>query len=293
MSDTGRTDGHLIIFATGDTGRLEQMARQRGFRLTTTSTVPTIDEITSASNLLVESDLFEHLPLAALANHETRIWISSGPQDPWQSPITPAGRFAKRLIDIVLAFGILLVLAPLLVLVAIAIRLDTKGPTFHSQKRLGQDGRWFDMHKFRTMQVVNDATQHADYFTQLARGEAASTDGLYKIVNDPRITRIGRLLRRYSIDEIPQFYDVLRGAMSAAGPRPMLPREMRTLDGSAWGRQRVKPGITGLWQISGRSLTTFDRMIDLDNEYARNWSVRNELKILLATPAAILREETA
>jgi exopolysaccharide biosynthesis polyprenyl glycosylphosphotransferase len=201
----------------------------------------------------------------------------------------------KRAMDVVGSGLALIMLAPLLVLIAAAIKASSKGPVFFRQKRVGQHGQCFTFLKFRSMYVNNDASQHKQYVRQLIAGQAAkspSTDpngGVFKLTNDPRITRVGRFLRRSSLDELPQFLNVILGEMSLVGPRPAIPYEVEAYD--IWHRRRVleaKPGITGLWQVQGRSRVGFDEMVRLDLRYVRSWSPWLDLKILLQTPKAVM-----
>jgi lipopolysaccharide/colanic/teichoic acid biosynthesis glycosyltransferase len=171
------------------------------------------------------------------------------------------------------------------------VKLTSKGPVFFQQQRVGEAGRPFMMFKFRTMHVNADPGIHQQYYEkyiQSANSESAK-NVVFKIVNDPRVTPIGHFLRRSSLDEFPQFWNVLKGEMSLVGPRPPLPYEVARY--KRWHRRRVleaKPGITGLWQVTGRSRTTFDEMVRLDLRYARNRSVWTDLRILLATPRAVI-----
>jgi len=169
----------------------------------------------------------------------------------------------------------------------LAIRLGTPGPVIFRQQRVGRDGHIFTMLKFRTMVV--DAERQLDR----VRGLAQADGPLFKLRNDPRITTVGRLLRRYSIDELPQLVNVLRGDMSLVGPRPALRDEMNDWSPELYGRLRVRPGITGLWQVSGRSDTTFSEYSRLDLYYVDNWSLTTDLRILARTFAAVLRPEGA
>jgi lipopolysaccharide/colanic/teichoic acid biosynthesis glycosyltransferase len=175
------------------------------------------------------------------------------------------------------------------------IKATSKGPVFFFQRRIGQYGESFTLLKFRTMRVNNDPRIHQEYVRQLITGTAEKQpsdrngDGHFKLTRDPRITRVGSLLRKTSLDELPQFVNVLKGEMSMVGPRPPIPYEVESYD--VWHRRRlleVKPGITGLWQVSGRSRVKFDDMVRLDLQYARNCSPWMDIKILLRTPAAVV-----
>ncbi|HEY6272592.1 MAG TPA: sugar transferase [Terriglobales bacterium] len=206
----------------------------------------------------------------------------------------------KRLIDIGGGAAALLVFSPVVALIAVAVKLTSKGPILYRQVRIGQYGRRFTFLKFRSMYVNSSATIHQEYVQSLIRGgngpqPAAAVPGqVYKIKHDPRVTPLGRFLRKTSLDELPQFLNVLKGEMSLVGPRPPIPYEMAAYD--TWHRRRLleaKPGVTGLWQVSGRSRTTFDEMVRLDLRYAKAWSLWLDLRILAQTPRAVLSGEGA
>jgi lipopolysaccharide/colanic/teichoic acid biosynthesis glycosyltransferase len=188
---------------------------------------------------------------------------------------------------------LLAILSPLFLMIAALVKLTSPGPVFFRQERIGQMMRPFIMLKFRTMGVNNDHAIHhqfvSTFITSSDLAGGAGKNGLFKIANDPRVTSIGRILRRTSLDELPQLWNVLRGDMSLVGPRPPLAYEVDQY--KSWHRRRVmaaKPGLTGLWQVSGRSRTTFDEMVRLDLRYARSHSVWTDIKILLATPRAVI-----
>ena len=199
---------------------------------------------------------------------------------------------AKRGLDIAGSVACLIAFGPAFLCAATAVKLTSKGPVFFRQQRVGEAGRAFTMFKFRTMHVNADHRIHQEYvenFIHANQPATSGTDAVFKLVNDPRVTPVGDFLRKSSLDEIPQFWNVLRGDMSLVGPRPPLPYEVARY--KRWHRRRVleaKPGITGLWQVTGRSRTTFDEMVRLDLRYAGNQSVWTDLKILLATPRAVL-----
>jgi exopolysaccharide biosynthesis polyprenyl glycosylphosphotransferase len=196
-------------------------------------------------------------------------------------------RVAKEIFDRVSAALALLVLAPAFAVVAVAVRLDSHGPVFFRQTRVGRDGRLFSMVKFRTMVV--DAEQLQPDLEH--RNEA---DGvLFKLRTDPRVTRTGRLLRRYSIDELPQILNVARGEMSMVGPRPPLPTEVQLYEGHVNRRLLVKPGITGLWQVSGRSDLPWDEAVRLDLYYVDHWSPTMDVTIMAKTFSAVVRGDGA
>jgi lipopolysaccharide/colanic/teichoic acid biosynthesis glycosyltransferase len=211
-----------------------------------------------------------------------------------------AARAIKRAIDVAGSGLALVALSPLYAVIAIAIKLSSKGPVFFRQERVGQRGRIFECLKFRSMRVASDSSIHQEYVRNLISGSGNSAtgprnpDAVYKIKNDPRVTRLGRFLRKTSLDELPQFWNVLKGEMSLVGPRPPIPYEMEWYD--IWHRRRVfdvKPGITGLWQVYGRSRTTFDEMVRLDLRYAKTWSIWLDLEIILKTPKAVFSGEGA
>jgi lipopolysaccharide/colanic/teichoic acid biosynthesis glycosyltransferase len=206
-------------------------------------------------------------------------------------------RIIKRMVDILGGATLLLIHSPVLACVALAIKLTSKGPVIYRQERLGQFGKSFQCLKFRTMYVDNDPKIHRDYVEGFIAGRLAVENGseeagsvVYKIQADPRVTPVGRFLRRMSLDEFPQFWNVLRGEMSLVGPRPPLPYEFQAYH--IWHRRRVldvKPGVTGLWQVTGRSRTSFDDMVRMDLRYCQRWSLWLDLKILLATPLAVFK----
>jgi lipopolysaccharide/colanic/teichoic acid biosynthesis glycosyltransferase len=188
--------------------------------------------------------------------------------------------------DILISFVGLLVLAPAFLFIAAAIKLDSRGPVFFRQVRMGSGDSRFHILKFRTM--VADADAHKGEVVHLNK-HAGSDERMFKAPNDPRVTRVGRFLRRYSIDELPQLVNVLLGDMSLVGPRPLIPEEHRHVDG--WGLKRLdlKPGITGLWQVLGRDDIPFGEMVELDHRYVTTWSLFEDLRLLLRTVPVVLR----
>ena len=197
----------------------------------------------------------------------------------------------KRALDVVGSTILLLTLAPIFAIVSAAVKLTSKGPVFFPQERVGADGRPFRMVKFRTMHANADPSIHQRYVEDFIRTSSATRTGeqIFKIVNDPRVTPVGHFLRRSSLDELPQFWNVLKGEMSLVGPRPPLPYEVAKY--KSWHKRRLleaKPGITGAWQVNGRSRTTFEEMVRLDLRYARSHSVWTDLKIIMATPKAMI-----
>jgi exopolysaccharide biosynthesis polyprenyl glycosylphosphotransferase len=198
-----------------------------------------------------------------------------------------SAKIIKGLADRLVSLTLLLLLAPLMLLIALAVRLTSRGPVLFRQRRVGQDGEEFDVFKFRTM--VKNADKLLEELIELNE-----TDGLlFKIRNDPRVTRVGRFLRRYSLDELPQLLNVLGGSMSLVGPRPPLPSEVAKYDGDVARRLMVKPGITGLWQVSGRSDLSWEDGIRLDLYYVENWSLTTDLLIIWKTLGAVLRARGA
>jgi lipopolysaccharide/colanic/teichoic acid biosynthesis glycosyltransferase len=209
-------------------------------------------------------------------------------------------RALKRAVDIVGSAIAILLLSPILLGISVAIKLSSPGPVIFRQRRIGQHGVPFTFLKFRSMHAANEPQHHRDFVTQFISGQTPSLATwtndhvVYKIVQDPRVTRVGRLLRRTSLDEMPQLINVLKGEMSLVGPRPPVPYEMEVYQ--TWHRRRVleaKPGITGLWQVNGRSRLCFDDMVRLDLKYATTWSLWLDIKILLQTPRAVLSGEGA
>jgi len=206
----------------------------------------------------------------------------------------------KRLMDIVGSGVALIFVAPVFFVIGLVIRMSSKGPVFFRQQRIGQHGEPFTFLKFRTMHVNNDPALHQEYVRKLIAGQAepapsnGNGHGVYKIKSDPRVTRFGAFLRRTSLDELPQLINVLHGEMSLVGPRPPIKYEVDHYD--IWHRSRLleaKPGITGLWQVNGRSRVKFDEMVRLDIRYARRWSLWLDVRILLQTPHAVLLGEGA
>jgi len=258
----------------------------------------------------VTDALFEALSIAEI--NEIRLSFHVFPED-WedQSPNGPATstlRLAlaqelnrkrasfhvKRLMDIVGSLVALILCLPVFAAIVMAIKLTSKGPVLFRQVRLGHYGKKFTFLKFRSMYFQNDPSVHEQYVKQFIAGaleseQAPGQQKQFKLAADPQVTPVGRFLRKTSLDELPQFLNVLKGQMSLVGPRPPVPYEVECYD--LWHRQRllaVKPGITGLWQVEGRSRVKFDDMVRLDIRYARSWSLWLDIKILLQTPHAVL-----
>ena len=263
----------------------------------------------------VTDALFETLSIAEI--NEVRLSFHVFPED-WddQSPNGPATstlRLAlsqelnrkrasfhvKRLMDIVGSLVALILCLPAFAAIVMAIKLTSRGPVLFRQARLGQYGKKFTFLKFRSMYVQSDPSIHVQYVKQFIAGtlqseQAPGQQKQFKLAADPRVTPVGRFLRKTSLDELPQFLNVLRGQMSLVGPRPPVPYEAECYN--LWHRQRllaVKPGITGLWQVEGRSRVKFDDMVRLDIRYAKSWSLWLDIKILLQTPYAVFSGDGA
>ena len=201
-----------------------------------------------------------------------------------------AGRIARRAFDVLIASLALLCLLPLLLVVAALIKLDTPGPILFRQRRLGKDMRPFTVLKFRTMRTDATCDAHVRYIAEAARSKnGANGSTLQKLTDDPRVTPVGRTLRRLSIDEIPQLFNVLVGHMALVGPRPAIEYELEHYEAVHFRRFDVRPGITGLWQVSGRNALGFKEMLDLDAEYTSYATLRTDLRILVRTPRAAIR----
>ena len=197
----------------------------------------------------------------------------------------------KKAIDAMGSSVALLIFSPVFLAVSVAIKWDSEGPVFFRQKRLGLNGQSFDLLKFRSMYTNCDSINHQEYIKKYIgeQNKSAVEPGVYKLSCDPRVTPVGRILRKTSLDELPQLINVLKGEMSLVGPRPPIPYECDLYD--TWHKRRLlscKPGITGLWQVMGRSRTTFDEMVRLDLSYINRWSLWLDFKILLMTPKAVL-----
>ena len=217
----------------------------------------------------------------------------------FREPLSDAERFIKRASDILISGLMLVLLSPVWLLIALFIKFDSRGAILFKQERVGMDGRKFLCYKFRTMKADADESIHREEYRKNVKGLSEANAGddekpvFGKVKNDARITKIGKFLRRTSLDELPQFLNVLKGEMSIVGARPPIPYEVEEYD--IWHRKRLdmKPGITGLWQVSGRNRMTFDEMVKIDLYYIENWSLWLDLKIILLTLPAILRGDGA
>jgi len=204
-----------------------------------------------------------------------------------RTPMRGLAFFFKRTFDYVFSLIGLICLSPLFLILAVLIKMDSHGPVFYKQRRVGKNGEFFYMYKFRSMVVNADQLKGKLKSFNEVKGPA------FKIKDDPRITRIGKFIRKYSLDELPQLLNVLKGEMSLIGPRPPLPNEVEQYTDWDWRRLEVVPGITGLWQVSGRSELTFEQWVNLDIYYIENWSLWMDLKILLKTIPVVIKGEGA
>ena len=212
----------------------------------------------------------------------------------YEEPLRGWMRAVKRSVDVLAGLAVLIVTLPIWIALAIIIKLESKGPVFLRQERVGMDGTIFLMTKFRSMQADGDDKAHREIMARMIKGEDANQgtedEPIYgKVKDDPRLTRIGAWMRRYSVDELPQIWNVLKGDMSMVGPRPPLPYEVKHYKDWHRARFHVRPGITGLWQVSGRNRLHFEEMVRLDIFYIENWSPWLDLKIMLKTPTVMLR----
>ena len=260
----------VIAFSESPTHEVLDSLRDSDFGRLPVSIVPRFFEITPPHAQISELD---GMPLIDLKSAQ----------------LSPAARIVKRTLDVVISAGALIVLAPLLAAVALAIKLDSPGPVFFRQERLGSRSTPFKIWKFRTMRRDAESLR----FEMAHLNEMEGSGPLFKMKEDPRITRLGRLLRRTSIDELPQLFNVLRGSMSLVGPRPFVTHEAVQIQG--WGQRRLDlaPGITGLWQVRGRNDVPFEEMVQLDYMYVTNWSVWWDLRILLQTIPTVLAQRGA
>ena len=212
----------------------------------------------------------------------------------FREPLSDFARGTKRVSDIIIAALTLSLLSPFWLLIALLIKFDSKGPILYAQERVGMDGRIFIVYKFRTMRMNADSEIHREYQRKFIAGHAEANVGdakrpAYKLRNDPRITGVGRILRRLSLDEVPQLVNVLSGDMSIVGPRPPIPYEVEAYELRHRTRLDMKPGLTGLWQVSGRNRLPFEEMVKLDLFYIENWSLLFDMKIILRTVLVMLR----
>jgi len=224
----------------------------------------------------------------ALATHEFFVPVDA------RRLTGPSGR-VKRFFDFAVALLMVILLAPLLLLLALLVKRSSPGPVLFVQERLGRNGRPFRFYKFRSMRCDADDTVHRQFAAMFINGdqegcrERNGGKPLFKLERDPRVTPIGRWLRRTSLDELPQLFNIIRGDMSLVGPRPPIAYEIENYQPWHFERLKVVPGLTGLWQVMGRSQVSFDEMVHLDLHYINNWSLLLDLKILLRTVPVVLR----
>ena len=194
---------------------------------------------------------------------------------------------AKRLLDVIVALSMLIVLAPVMLIVAIAIKLDSQGPVIFRQTRIGKNHRPFTFYKFRSMRHNNDCSEHRLFVQSLIKGNGGCS-GTYKLTGDKRITRVGKFIRKTSLDELPQLFNVIKGDMSLVGPRPPIPYEVAEYKDWHHRRLAVMPGLTGLWQVEGRSSVSFDDMVAMDIAYVERRSLALDIKLLAQTVPVVL-----
>lgn len=215
--------------------------------------------------------------------------------DSGRQRINKVDTIAKRTIDIVGSLSVLLIVSPFLILIAILIKTTSRGPVFFKQERLGRNGKLFKIYKFRTMKADNNPSAHREFVRSLINAQSKLPSGQpAKIVNDPRITSVGKFLRQTSLDELPQFFNVLAGDMSIVGPRPPIGYEVEMY--RPWHINRIfncKPGITGPWQIQGRSRSSFDDMVRMDIKYQKNWTLWLDIILMLKTPSVMVSKKGA
>ncbi|WP_460004964.1 sugar transferase [Microbacterium xylanilyticum] len=289
----GIMDGGRLIRAYGTVDTVAQVAQRLG-----------ADAVIVASTLRSDPDYVKRLawqlegtaaelvlssPLADVAGPRMSLKAIEGlPLIQVEIPTFEGGRYAlKRTMDVAIAFTALIGVALVFPFIALAIKIDSAGPIFFRQERVGRDGQMFRMVKFRSMGVDAEARKAE------LQSQNEGSGPLFKLKADPRVTRVGAFLSKYSLDELPQFWNVLIGDMSAVGPRPPLPSEVVTYDGTVRRRLYIKPGITGLWQISGRSDLSWEDSVRLDLRYVENWSVTNDLLIIWRTARVMIAPEGA
>jgi len=285
----GAATGPLVF----NDGEIAEAVRRCGAdTVVLTSGHLTPDEIRDLSWELekLDVDLILAPGMVDVASPRLRVQLAAGqPLIHVEKPqYSRAKRFQKRAFDVVFTSAFLIGVSPVMALAALAIKFDSRGPVFYLSERVGLDGRSFRMVKFRTM--VDDADKRLAEIAHLNESEGGV---LFKVREDPRITRVGKLLRRYSIDELPQFFNVLTGSMSVVGPRPPLPSEADRYDLRTRRRLLVRPGITGLWQISGRSDLSWQDSVRLDLSYVENWSMSSDLVIAMSTAKAVFTHSGA
>jgi lipopolysaccharide/colanic/teichoic acid biosynthesis glycosyltransferase len=260
-----------------------------------------IKKITDGLSTVFNETIMRHIGVRCmcypedLGNSEDRAGDTSILEFPETSPKTISNAAyvaAKRTLDIVGSVLAIILFSPIFITIPILIKLTSRGPVFFKQTRIGLNGEKFTFLKFRSMRVNNDCTIHKNYVTDYIKGkqQVDQETKQFKLVHDPRVTSIGRIIRKTSIDELPQVFNVLQGTMSLVGPRPALPYETAQYD--VWHKRRllsIKPGITGAWQVNGRNKTTFDMMVRMDIRYIKSWTPWLDIKLLAKTPFAVIK----
>lgn len=282
LSDSVRTDREAFVAA------VFSEVRRRDIELVELGFGVDAETLRSLNWALRDRDVQLYLPIVEIGLDPARVRTLSATDSSGLliSPSRPRllARAAKRVFDVLSASLLVVVFSPLLLAVAIAIKISMPGPVFFTQTRIGLDGKPFEIIKFRSMIVDADAQ-----LKQLLTTQGTATQPLFKVQSDPRITRLGNLLRKSSIDELPQLFNVIGGPMSLVGPRPQRDGEVALYQGSDHHRLGVRPGMTGLWQVSGRSDLGWDQAREFDLYYAHNWNLKNDLKILLRTFGAVVK----
>ncbi len=243
--------------------------------------------VASDASLLLGPGVTEAFPLRLVptAGHEL---ANNQDEQTLANPLGLLARVVKRALDLVVAVPLLLLALPVLLVAAIAIKLDSPGPVIFAHDRVGMGRHRFRCYKLRTMGGSDDDEAHRSYVAAMIRCQATPENGLFKRASNPRITRVGRVLRRLSIDELPQLWNVVIGNMSVVGPRPPVLAEAEVYTEAEWQRLRMKPGITGLAQLRGRSALRFDQIVAADVEYAERWTPLLDLQILARTPFVVV-----
>jgi exopolysaccharide production protein ExoY len=221
------------------------------------------------------------------ANAEREFSNAVAAASPGGMPQSPLGGWPKRTVDIVIALSALILAAPVMIIVAVLIRATTGGPAMYSHSRVGFNGKPFNCYKFRSM--VSNADQVLREHLEKNPQAATEWEEKRKLKRDPRITLFGMMLRKSSLDELPQLFNILRGDMSCVGPRPIVTDELKRYGEKVGEYLQTRPGLTGLWQVTGRSSTDYDIRVSLDSQYVRNWSLRADFVILLRTTVAVMR----
>jgi len=287
----------LVALGPCSSRAVDRLARRHGYSVVArySSMVPFRPEGPFV-DVLVDQELLGPLgePRPGWMDQVDRIFVLADPDsDPIASVRGPLGRAAKRALDVVGGVAALMLFSPLIAAGALWVKLDSRGPAFFRQVRVGKDGRKFRMWKLRTMYADVDDSHHREYVRALMTGQAPRNGGVFRVDHDPRITRAGRVLRRWSFDELPQFLNVVTGDMSLVGPRPNALHETAMYDGRTWQRLRVRPGVTGRWQVDARGLVPFEEMVELDLRYIEHWSFFGDVRLLFRTPGAVVGGEGA